>query len=304
MATPDGASANSSEPATEQETRTGQALSISQILRLHNRERLLVEPMRWTNRHLQLLGCTIAPPTPEKELHLQRVFSNKDAYHLYWAFKQGWTPVHRSTALRRLLSNLYFGYSNSHVVFEFGPREWTDYIHFPSFYSNRHQEGVLAAYVDLQLIQNRRNDLVERGRGCQIRKRLRQLKIKAITPQNCLHDPVVVAVLIALAQQNTYYQKTFSQVIATSDDRDRVFIYKSHIAPFLLRCLEDPNFTPPEPLSISIEVETIRFKPFRSFRDRLHANVFPSQHQSAVAKAQAERGKDLSPLTGAASSST
>ncbi|WYZ36456.1 hypothetical protein EsH8_XV_000009 [Colletotrichum jinshuiense] len=40
------------------------SLSISAILRRHHRERLLVMPLYWTARHLDLLGCTFVHDTP------------------------------------------------------------------------------------------------------------------------------------------------------------------------------------------------------------------------------------------------
>ena len=39
-------------------------LSLNQILRLHPRERLLVPPLQWTSRHLELLQCSFDPPSP------------------------------------------------------------------------------------------------------------------------------------------------------------------------------------------------------------------------------------------------
>jgi hypothetical protein len=41
-----------------------QPLSLSQILRLHPRERLLVHPLQWTARHLELLQCSFDAPAP------------------------------------------------------------------------------------------------------------------------------------------------------------------------------------------------------------------------------------------------
>ncbi|EQL03345.1 hypothetical protein OCS_00961 [Ophiocordyceps sinensis CO18] len=39
-------------------------LSLRQILRLNSRERLLVPPLRWTDRHLELLRCSFDEPCP------------------------------------------------------------------------------------------------------------------------------------------------------------------------------------------------------------------------------------------------
>lgn len=36
-------------------------LSITEILRAHCREKLVIDPLNWTARHLQLLGCGFGP---------------------------------------------------------------------------------------------------------------------------------------------------------------------------------------------------------------------------------------------------
>lgn len=40
------------------------ALSVNQLTRLHCRERLLVAPLFWTSRHLELLQCSFGDPSP------------------------------------------------------------------------------------------------------------------------------------------------------------------------------------------------------------------------------------------------
>lgn len=41
------------------------AASIHQLIRLHSRERLIVHPLKWTHRHLELLQCLFEEPTEE-----------------------------------------------------------------------------------------------------------------------------------------------------------------------------------------------------------------------------------------------
>jgi hypothetical protein len=53
-----------SPPASPAELDLPQALSLHRILCLHPRERLLLHPVKWTNRHLELLNCSFELPTP------------------------------------------------------------------------------------------------------------------------------------------------------------------------------------------------------------------------------------------------
>jgi len=42
-----------------------EAKSIHDIIRQHPRERLLVQPLEWTQLHLELLKCSFVDETPE-----------------------------------------------------------------------------------------------------------------------------------------------------------------------------------------------------------------------------------------------
>lgn len=58
------ASAPASSPASPSESDLPQALSLHRILCLHPRERLLLHPVKWTSRHLELLNCSFELPSP------------------------------------------------------------------------------------------------------------------------------------------------------------------------------------------------------------------------------------------------
>lgn len=52
-----------------------ETLSIKQLLRLYPRDKLLVHPLEWTGRHLEVLQCSFKdsiPPSPSQE-HLDEV---------------------------------------------------------------------------------------------------------------------------------------------------------------------------------------------------------------------------------------
>ncbi|ODA84399.1 hypothetical protein RJ55_02924 [Drechmeria coniospora] len=54
-------------------------LSIAQILRLHCRERLLVRPSLWTDRHLELLQCSFSGPSPAPCTPTPVLFEKQDS---------------------------------------------------------------------------------------------------------------------------------------------------------------------------------------------------------------------------------
>lgn len=52
-----------------------ETLSIKQLLRLHPRDKLLVHPLEWTGRHLEVLQCSFEDslPPPPSQGHLDEV---------------------------------------------------------------------------------------------------------------------------------------------------------------------------------------------------------------------------------------
>lgn len=52
----------SSSPSSLDSSDLAPGLSIYQITRLHCRERLIVHPLEWTDRHLELLQCVFGQP--------------------------------------------------------------------------------------------------------------------------------------------------------------------------------------------------------------------------------------------------
>lgn len=65
-----GSTSQPSQPSPPLET-----LSIKQLVRLHPRDKLLVRPLEWTGRHLEVLQCSFEdspPPSPSQE-HLDEI---------------------------------------------------------------------------------------------------------------------------------------------------------------------------------------------------------------------------------------
>jgi hypothetical protein len=64
-------------------------LSLHQILTLYSRERLLVHPLRWTSRHLELLQCSFGQPTRKATRHEPPYKCAKQARDLASAYGLG-----------------------------------------------------------------------------------------------------------------------------------------------------------------------------------------------------------------------
>ncbi|KAM4056870.1 hypothetical protein HRG_003733 [Hirsutella rhossiliensis] len=80
-------------------------LSVSQLVRLHRRERLLVRPIHWTDRHLELLGCSFGDPSRAPPKTTPVLFGRRGSGYLRYAFKhREWRVQFRETALLDVLA--------------------------------------------------------------------------------------------------------------------------------------------------------------------------------------------------------
>lgn len=213
-------------------------LSIYQLLRIHCRERLIVHPLLWTNRQLELLQCSfgefsVAPPSvsrsvfagelsgrehigdllrwmsqmPVREGAIENIIAQDDcplvarfvyAFPAWWH----WSLMHPLTLLpvhRRNISIHFDGRARK-------MRGCTTL--FPRDPLNK-QHPPVAVYVDLVRIDVMRGDTCYnvsrvRGHGHQasnIACSIGRLKLKKITPTEELYDPYIAGLLISLAQQ-------------------------------------------------------------------------------------------------------
>jgi hypothetical protein len=79
-------------------------MSINQLARAHCREKIIVAPLYWTNRHLELLQCSFAkperaPPTTRSEFRDERNGSRFIAKML-----KHWSSIGRDDAIEDLIS--------------------------------------------------------------------------------------------------------------------------------------------------------------------------------------------------------
>lgn len=162
------------------------------------------------------------------------------------------------------------------------------------------------AHIDLDRIEDMRGDLFmlsDRMWRYESVRSLSRLQRKKITPRERLHDPYIVAILIAIAQENNYraivrqcslmvrraaHNKVItltelicssiqSQVLVSSSDKREVYLYRAPITSSVLSSLDDPSFVPSEPISIPVQIIAIRMKPYRTLRHRLTALLFSEE---------------------------
>ncbi|OAA33900.1 hypothetical protein NOR_08753 [Metarhizium rileyi] len=182
-----------------------EALSIYELVRRQPRKRILIEPLLWTRLHLDILSCTFSQsnPAPQAMMHLPPI---KNAFIV--------------ASRRRLFERHFFGLGQLWVAKEGSirgslasepsPLSWRRdlYLYFgsrcsvlPCHYYCLDNIPV-AAHVDRSRIMSQRKKRVARvgDRYNPPVWSLGSLKLKKITPTEPLHDPYLVALLIALGQ--------------------------------------------------------------------------------------------------------
>ncbi|KAF4508729.1 hypothetical protein G6O67_005071 [Ophiocordyceps sinensis] len=281
-------------------------LSISQLVRLYCRERLLVRPTHWTDRHLELLGCSFGKPSQAPATAPSVLFGKLGSGLLRRAFGYSeWRLLPRENALDGLLTmdgpcdkrpNLRFTFNRRPV------QTLRCTVFFPKI--QRAPDvlpSIVAARVDIARISEFRDDLFmlpEKWEGYRSARSLSILQKKKITPKNRLHDPYLLGTLISIAQENKARAavrkelpepRFLSQLLVSSDNEKELYLYKAYIPSSLLCSLDDPASIPLEPASIPVDITAIRYSPYRSFRDRLTTLVLP---EDDLARLRAAQGKD------------
>ncbi|GJN86697.1 hypothetical protein PLIIFM63780_010278 [Purpureocillium lilacinum] len=106
------------------------------------------------------------------------------------------------------------------------------------------------------------------------------IKEKRLVSENQLHDPYLVALLIALAQQQwkglgverrQHAAGVTPKVLYTSDDGRAMHLYSTNVSATMIRMFDDPTFSPPMPQSLPVDIITISYEPLETLRDRMMA---------------------------------
>ncbi|RDA86307.1 hypothetical protein CP532_5668 [Ophiocordyceps camponoti-leonardi (nom. inval.)] len=278
-------------------------LSIKQLTLRHCRERLLVKPLFWTNRHLELLQCSFSEIHPAPPLNST----------VYTGERRGGQFVTRLWKRRQLLDREYsvvniLAHSdcplvkgNDKLPFYFSGRS-RSFLHCAPLFLRGNFDTcspLIAAYVDQQHLQLLRSDAVRphidmrssRNRATRIAITLQRIRVKRLTPAEPLHDPYIAALLIAVAQEQ------YKQVLEWSNDihedwprpfvshvffsfprSECLYLYTADISSTFLDQFNRPAIPPSTKTVLSIRVTNIPFKPLKTLRGRLLALVLPTEH--------------------------
>ncbi|KKO96962.1 hypothetical protein THAR02_10933 [Trichoderma harzianum] len=173
------------------------ALSLYGIARRYCRERILVDPLRWTNRQLELLQISfsepsLAPPPgiskyTGKRAGLTRINDYYDKYH------DCYERVYCVCSLFEEERGPFAVSPCCHALFYPHPVDWLN--SYP-----------VAAYIDRDFVEGLREKSVHLPKYSSSNlpmQAISRLQLKKIRPENPLKDPYIAALMIALAQ-NTW----------------------------------------------------------------------------------------------------
>ncbi|KAK5998274.1 hypothetical protein PT974_00648 [Cladobotryum mycophilum] len=268
-------------------------LSIYQIARRNCRERLLVQPLHWTKRHLDLLQCSFEEPS-QAELPVWRSDFTGDrngAKHikrlLYYFIKYS----HRENDMAGVLADSDCPFDSRKNLRLYLNRAVVKTLTCKCFFlrsdfdpKTRITGPAMVALIDRQHIEQLRRDTLpgqSDHRWNQPLHDLFNIRWKKLSPAQPLHDPYICALLIAMAQQRRIWLRRSrreeaasmtqfsSQVLCTSKDKEHMHLYTADIPSVLLDMFDFPAVSPSERPSVSIQITTIPYKPGTSLRNRL-----------------------------------
>ncbi|TFB03497.1 hypothetical protein CCMA1212_004376 [Trichoderma ghanense] len=276
-----------------------ETLPLTQLIQQRCRERVLVDPLEWTDVHLELLQCRFeeAPPTPLRKEHEDKVDKMllPPKYHravegLPTASQAG----ERESLIRTIISSngspLFRG--GDPIAFYYNRLLVRDLPGCQSFISSRYSTDrawgtawrapIALVTVDCEALAHHRFEQMEPYRGrrwSQATNGVHLRQAKRITPSNRLRDPYLVAILIAIAFQQR--QKTTSrirskasywpQVLMTDRGDECVHLFAAHISSDYLNKFDFPSSEPRKSAQHPLVVHhlPVQIKPYDTFRRRL-----------------------------------
>ncbi|EAS32414.3 uncharacterized protein CIMG_11119 [Coccidioides immitis RS] len=283
----------SSGPRKCSQAAVSTACSINEIVRLNCREQLILEPLRWTGRHVELLQCRFEKPSlaPSVMDSTNKGPGDRFVRALVDAEEYIW----REFRTRQILSSPGCPFTAlNNLPFYFDRRHISDLpcvVFFPKGDHDRMARGLVpavAAYVDRARIDHLRLAELYRYQGRRQSEHgstLFRLKSKEITSPEHLHDPYILALLIAMAQlqrgalrrRNPEKQldmcSTFACRVLLTDLNDKActHLFTADISSSFLQKLDLPASRPSASASpfVSIQHTKIPYKPYNTFCDRI-----------------------------------
>ncbi|KAL5086054.1 hypothetical protein Trisim1_009682 [Trichoderma cf. simile WF8] len=273
-----------------------ETLSIKQLLRLHPRDKLLVHPLEWTGRHLEVLQCSFEdslPPPPSQE-HLDEVDGIPATKGFVYAMRK---MAANEIWLRRDAAIRYIVGSDDCPLRPYGTSVG---FHFDGrcvsslpcqLFTSRHgnkaalEKGkapIAFVCIDCERIKSLRYEQMLPYRGKRFSKQTNGIydrHVKRVTPPNRLHDPYIVALLLAVAYNQRYRTKSsrgsrsafWPQVVVTDREDEYVHLFAAHISSNYLNKFDFPSRQPAKSAQQPLLIHHIRvpLEPYDTFRPRL-----------------------------------
>ncbi|KAJ6041411.1 hypothetical protein N7460_006801 [Penicillium canescens] len=269
---------------------------------MHRHQELLVKPLFWTSRHLELMGCRFQhvynAPSREDTRDDQQPFQGKpnegesEARSLARSFSlQG-----KLNALTNILlsKGSIFDKRSKGPYFTFAGHP-VHRPHYTVFY-RRDQPDRSVSQEPLPVIGYLNYTNVSGTRWHKFQPRhhdggvdyavspLSKKKLARVTPKEWKEDPYFVCVLLSLAQLQEHRLKpsrptshSSRLLIASPMDREFIHLYEAQITSDFLRMLDNPAAATIQTNFPTIERRQIPFRPFETFQERIFAELLREQ---------------------------
>ncbi|KAK4238208.1 hypothetical protein C8A03DRAFT_33814 [Achaetomium macrosporum] len=254
-------------PCDNDTDTTALSLSINQLVARHARERLLVRPVRWTDRRLSLLRCRFhsqgeggrAEGMPTAYLKPETSDSDSERQTLYLEHTDNFWDRSRSidellglVSEHRTLNRKYLGsvalYFNQQPCAKFAYKDREIITAQPG------RKRIRFALFDMseplrQRFQHFKPPWPKNEPVAEHKRRLR----KRLAPRDRYRDPYLVAVIIALAQKKRHEApqqasppRGFTvRLLILDRDKTSVFQYVAHVQGSFLDMFDHPATQPP-----------------------------------------------------------
>ncbi|CDM29290.1 hypothetical protein DTO013E5_5980 [Penicillium roqueforti] len=282
---------------------TAGAISLAELMS-HHRD-LLVQPICWTSRHLDMLGCQfehfdhVPPDDIEPDLdpcqpidHEQKLEerSRGTPEELFEGSSILSRPFGLSFLIWPLLNRRcetpYFFFANKRIhrpLYEVFYR--CRKLSQPASQAPR----PIVGYLDYCRVERYRGEMFiprtpKHGGDNRPGWRIQMKRVAQITPKNWSEDPYLLCVLLSLAQLQEYHRKEWhppihiSRLILTTKPGDKFFhIFEAHITSELLGMLDNPNTARKHIDWPTIKHKKVLFRPLDSLAERLQAEITLNQ---------------------------
>ncbi|GJN76111.1 hypothetical protein PLICBS_010223 [Purpureocillium lilacinum] len=292
----------------------GRGLSIRDSMRRRPRERIVVEPLLWTKLQLEVLRCSFHGPYPAPPAAMKLEYPGDDL--LLKQFEKWFHDgefFQRESIVVRFLSGGFVAQgplrllcvspcpvgvlsdltvcTSGELYFHLGGYRaimlpCSCYYFLKECAAGYAGSAVpVAAHIDHGHIAYLRQKKLPCFDDVYLRysrpvDNILAIKEKRLVSENQLHDPYLVALLIALAQQQwkglgverrQHAAGVTPKVLYTSDDGRAMHLYSTNVSATMIRMFDDPTFSPPMPQSLSVGIIAIPYEPLETLRDRMMA---------------------------------